>query len=234
MSEIRIADLTIGMDVPELEASVVLLQGQLPKLAKNGQTRYQHVTLDDGTGQIRFTLFDDLVGQVREGTRIRLTNGYVTEYPQGSGKKKLQLRKEHGTFEILSQPAAAPASPQAVPSMSYGEEESRRITRLACLKAAVELSTVATVDEAVAAAERMFQWAWDGHEAPEESPEEPEEQQPPQERPAPTVATADVYWALAAKAFKVVGPERIREIANRVNGQGWAQAIAQLQAEMQK
>ncbi|MBN2228657.1 MAG: GNAT family N-acetyltransferase [Candidatus Thorarchaeota archaeon] len=67
----------------------VVVEGLVSKMSsprtvssrKTGETlRVANVSLNDDTGSINLTLWNDQIRQVEKGTRIRIENGYVKEY----------------------------------------------------------------------------------------------------------------------------------------------------------
>ncbi|NOZ80759.1 MAG: hypothetical protein GXP63_03735 [DPANN group archaeon] len=75
----------------------------------------------DDTGQITLSLWNDDVDKVNVGDRIRITNGWVSEY---QGEMQLSTGR-FGTLEVLSSGAPAadgPASPSEAPAETPAED----------------------------------------------------------------------------------------------------------------
>lgn len=65
------------------------------KFGKDG--RVANATLKDASGEIKLTLWNEQVDQVKVGSKIKITNGYVSEY---KGEKQLSTGK-FGTLEVV-------------------------------------------------------------------------------------------------------------------------------------
>ena len=77
-----------------------------------------NVVLKDATAEVKVTLWNEQVGQVNVGDKIKISNGYVGEW---QGEMQLSTGK-FGSLEVLGKSEAAPEpSPAEKPQM---DEES--------------------------------------------------------------------------------------------------------------
>src|SRR3989338_10827410 len=65
--------------------------------------------LQDETGSIKFTLWNDQVGQVNVGDTVKISNGYVSEY---QGEMQLSTGK-FGKMEVVTKGTGAPSASAA-------------------------------------------------------------------------------------------------------------------------
>ena len=65
------------------------------KFGKEGKVA--NATLKDTSGEIKLTLWNEQVDQVKVGTKIKITDGYVSEY---KGEKQLSTGK-FGKLEVV-------------------------------------------------------------------------------------------------------------------------------------
>lgn len=162
----------------------------------------QGLILTDGTAEIGFTLWGPDVGTVMEGDMLTVMGGWVHGWEGSDGVEKfdLRLRKDGGWAKTASGvtipqappvtaktdnaleyedipaksfPDAPPLSPGARMVLNDATVRDRRITKLACLKAAARVYTW-TPDFNVAAliksAQAMYNWAMKDEPRPQEPP----------------------------------------------------------------
>ncbi len=94
------------MAISELKAGQgnVTVEGEITEVApsrtfeKFGKSgKVANATLKDDSGQIKLSLWNEQVDLVKQGVRVRITNGYVNEW-----KGELQLTTgKFGKLEIL-------------------------------------------------------------------------------------------------------------------------------------
>ena len=75
--------------------------------------------LQDETGTIKFSLWNDQIAQVNVGDTIKVSNGYVSEY---QGEMQLSTGK-FGKMEVVTKGTGAPASPAAKEAPAAKKEE---------------------------------------------------------------------------------------------------------------
>ena len=75
--------------------------------------------LQDETGTIKFSLWNDQIAQVNVGDTVKVSNGYVSEY---QGEMQLSTGK-FGKMEVVSKGTDAPATPEAKETPSAKKEE---------------------------------------------------------------------------------------------------------------
>ena len=185
----QVKDLKAGdnIEVIELRAKNVS-QG---KIGKSG-TPYQHCWLTDGTADIRFSLFGDDVNKIREGQTVEIISAYVKEYPAGSGKLQLALSRDGGTWQIVDGQAMptprediVAAGGQAPVQIVSSDAKDRRISKLACLKAAAEFFAgreAASPGIVLDTAQYWYEWAM-GEEPLSQKPPESESVEKPKDSP---------------------------------------------------
>ena len=77
----------------------VVEKGEIKEFEKFGrQGRLCEIKVKDSTGEIEMTLWNDQIDKVNVGDKLKITNGYVSEF---QGQKKLTTGK-FGSLEIVS------------------------------------------------------------------------------------------------------------------------------------
>ncbi|MEM4254797.1 MAG: OB-fold nucleic acid binding domain-containing protein [Candidatus Norongarragalinales archaeon] len=93
----KISELTPGTGNVELEAEVVGIE-KPREINKNGRLlRVANATLKDDSGTISLVLWNDAIDSVQEGSKVRITNGYVNTWQD---KMQLTLGK-FGKMDVL-------------------------------------------------------------------------------------------------------------------------------------
>lgn len=112
----EIKDLQIRQGNVELTADVVDVSEprEFEKFGKKGKVA--SATIKDATGQVKLSLWNEQVDQVKPGQKIKITNGYVNEW---QGEPQLTTGKM-GKLEIVGEADAAPA--EAAPAETAPEE----------------------------------------------------------------------------------------------------------------
>jgi len=94
----KISELEANQGKIEIEAEVSEM-GEVREFEKFGrQGRVCNATVKDDSGEIKLTLWDDQIDQVKEGDKVKISNGYVKEW---QGEKQLSVGK-YGTMEVIS------------------------------------------------------------------------------------------------------------------------------------
>lgn len=160
----------------------------------------QGLILTDGTAEMGFTLWGPDIGTVMEGDMLTLMGGWVHGWEGSDGAEKLDLRlrkegswaktgsgvtipqappvtaKTDNALEYVDIPArsfpdAPPLSPGARAVLNDAAVIDRRITKLACLKAAARMYQGGYCDDAmpvIEAATQMYDWAMKDEPRPQE------------------------------------------------------------------
>ncbi len=68
-------------------------------LRTGGEAKVADCTLKDESGQVRLSLWDDQIDQVKLGSKVRITNGYTNSF---RGELRLNVGK-FGRLEVLEQ-----------------------------------------------------------------------------------------------------------------------------------
>jgi len=93
----KISELTQGTGNVEIEAEIVGIEDtrEINKMGRN--LRVANATIRDDSGTITLVLWNDAIEKVREGSKIKITNGYVNTW-----QDKLQLTLgKFGKMEVL-------------------------------------------------------------------------------------------------------------------------------------
>ncbi len=66
-------------------------------LRAGGEARVADCMLKDETGQVKLSLWDDQIDQVKQGSKVRVTNGYTNSF---RGELRLNVGR-YGKLEVL-------------------------------------------------------------------------------------------------------------------------------------
>jgi replication factor A1 len=111
----EIKDLQIRQGNVDIELDVVDVSPprEFQKFGKAGKVA--SATVKDATGQVKLSLWNEQVDQVKPGQKIKITNGYVNEW---QGEPQLTTGRM-GKLEIVGEASAAPEpAPKAAPEES--------------------------------------------------------------------------------------------------------------------
>jgi replication factor A1 len=94
----NISDLRDGMRRVDAEGEIAEISDpRTVNLRTGDQARVADCSLKDDTGQIKLSLWDDQIDQVKQGSRVRITNGYTNSF---RGELRLNVGK-FGRLEVL-------------------------------------------------------------------------------------------------------------------------------------
>lgn len=94
----NIKDLRDGMRRVDAEGEIVEMSEPRNVNLKSGdEARVADCVLKDDTGQIKLSLWDDQIDMVKQGTRVRVTNGYTNSF---RGEIRLNVGR-YGKLEVL-------------------------------------------------------------------------------------------------------------------------------------
>ena len=94
----KISDLISGQGNVEVSGSITEI-GEKRSFSKYGRNlMVVHAVLQDDSGSIKLTLWNDDVNRFKEGDKIKVSNGYVKDF---QGEKQLTTGK-FGTIEKIS------------------------------------------------------------------------------------------------------------------------------------
>lgn len=97
-AEMDIKDLRDGMRRVDAEGEISEMADPRTVNLKTGdQARVADCTLKDETGEIKLSLWDDQIDQVRLGSRVRITNGYTNSF---RGEVRLNVGR-YGRLEVV-------------------------------------------------------------------------------------------------------------------------------------
>ena len=95
-----IRDLRDGMRRVDAEGEIAEISDpRTVNLRTGGEAKVADCTLKDESGQIRLSLWDDQIEQVKQGSKVRITNGYTNSF---RGELRLNVGK-FGRLEVLEQ-----------------------------------------------------------------------------------------------------------------------------------
>ena len=93
----NIKDLKAGQGKADIEA-VVKTKGEIRIINKYGKDlELCNATISDDSGEIALTLWNDDADKVKQGDKVKITNGYVSEF---NGKLQLTSGK-FGKLEVV-------------------------------------------------------------------------------------------------------------------------------------
>jgi len=93
----NIAELQIGQGKVDVVGEITKVEEPrtFNKFGKDGKVA--NAVLKDASGEIKLTLWNEQVDQVKQGSKVHITNGYVSEF---KGEKQLSTGK-FGKLEIV-------------------------------------------------------------------------------------------------------------------------------------
>ncbi len=93
----KINEITRGISGIELEAKVIEKGEKREVNTKYGKKSVAEFSIEDETGQINLSLWEEKIDTIKVGDKIKLEGGYVTEF-----RDKLQLNlPRNGKLETL-------------------------------------------------------------------------------------------------------------------------------------
>lgn len=97
-NKMNIAELNAGQGKVDIEAEVID-KAEPREFTKFGSTgRVCNATIKDESGEMSLTLWNDEIDQVKVGDKVKITNGYVSEF---QGEKQLSAGK-FGKLEVVT------------------------------------------------------------------------------------------------------------------------------------
>ncbi len=93
-----IKDLRDGMRRVDAEGEVVdISDPRTVNLRTGDQARVADCTLKDGSGSIKLSLWDDQIDAVKQGAKVRISNGYTNSF---RGEVRLNVGR-YGKLEVV-------------------------------------------------------------------------------------------------------------------------------------
>ena len=94
----QIKDLRDGMRRVDAEGEIVEISDpRTVNLRTGGEARVADCQLKDESGQIKLSLWDDQIDMVKQGSKVRILNGYTNSF---RGELRLNVGK-YGKLEIV-------------------------------------------------------------------------------------------------------------------------------------
>ena len=94
----NIRDLRDGMRRVDAEGEISEISDpRTVNLRTGGEAKVADCMLKDESGQIKLSLWDDQIDQVRKGSKVRVTNGYTNSF---RGELRLNVGR-YGRLEVL-------------------------------------------------------------------------------------------------------------------------------------
>ena len=91
----NVRDLRDGMRRVDAEGEIVeMAEPRTVNLRTGGEARVADCMLKDDSGQIKLSLWDDQIDMVKQGSKVRVTNGYTNSF-------RGELRLNVGMYVIL-------------------------------------------------------------------------------------------------------------------------------------
>ena len=113
----KITDLKAGQGKVDVEATVKSKEAARVFNKYGKELRVANAIVNDESGEVKLTLWNNDIEKVNEGDTIKITNGYVSEF---NGEKQLTSGK-YGKMEVVGK-AQVSAEMKAVDEMKAGEE----------------------------------------------------------------------------------------------------------------
>jgi len=96
----NVSDLRDGMRRVDAEGEIAEMSEPRTVSLKSGdQARVADCMLKDDSGQIKLSLWDDQIDMVKQGSKVRVTNGYTNSF---RGEVRLNVGR-YGRLEVLEQ-----------------------------------------------------------------------------------------------------------------------------------
>lgn len=93
-----IKDLRDGMRRVDAEGEISeIADPRTVSLRTGGEARVADCVLKDQTAEIKLSLWDDQIDQVRQGSKVRITNGYTNSF---RGEVRLNVGR-YGRLEVI-------------------------------------------------------------------------------------------------------------------------------------
>ena len=94
----NVRDLRDGMRRVDSEGEIVeISEPRTVNLRTGGEARVADCMLKDESGQIKLSLWDDQIDMVKQGSKVRVLNGYTNSF---RGELRLNVGK-YGKLEVL-------------------------------------------------------------------------------------------------------------------------------------
>lgn len=95
----KISELTSGQGKVDVEVSVKSKENPKTMVKFGRELNLCNAVVEDGSGEIALTLWNNDIMKVNVGDKVKITNGYVSEF---GGKKQLTAGK-FGKIEVVEQ-----------------------------------------------------------------------------------------------------------------------------------
>ncbi|MEM2210414.1 MAG: OB-fold nucleic acid binding domain-containing protein [Nitrososphaerales archaeon] len=96
---LKIRELRDGMRRVDVEGEISeISEPRIVNLRAGGQARVADAMLQDDTGSIKLSLWDEQIDKVSVGSRVRIENGYINSF---RGEVRLNVGK-YGKLHVLS------------------------------------------------------------------------------------------------------------------------------------
>ncbi|MFH1256310.1 MAG: single-stranded DNA-binding protein [Candidatus Diapherotrites archaeon] len=105
----KVKDLKARAAVPEIELDIVSVGEERKFANERGSGRVANAAGKDDTGEIKVSLWNEQIDQVSEGAKIKIENGWVSEY---QGQKQLSTGRG-GTLTIVKGGSGKAAAEEA-------------------------------------------------------------------------------------------------------------------------
>ena len=94
----KISELVPKQGNVNLDEVKIIEKGEIREFSKFGKPgRVCNVTIEDDSGKVQMTLWNEQIDEVKEGDKIKIVDGWVGEW---QGEKQLSTGR-NGSFEVL-------------------------------------------------------------------------------------------------------------------------------------
>jgi len=93
----KIEDLKVGMGKVDIEAEIISIEEPRTFMRNDKEGRVTKARIKDDTGEFTLTLWNKEIDMVKEGVKIKIKNGYVSEF---QGEPQLSAGK-FGKLEVI-------------------------------------------------------------------------------------------------------------------------------------
>jgi replication factor A1 len=95
---LKVSELRDGMRRVDVEGEITEISDiREVTLRTGGKANVADAMLNDGTGSIKVSLWDDQIELVKVGSKVKITNGYTNSY---RGEVRLNVGR-YGTIEVV-------------------------------------------------------------------------------------------------------------------------------------
>lgn len=95
----KINEIKLGMSNVSVTAKVIDVEDRREVMTRYGRRSVANATIEDDTGEIGLSLWQDQINAINSGDKINITGAYVTEF---RGKLQLSIPRS-GKIEVVEE-----------------------------------------------------------------------------------------------------------------------------------